>query len=97
MSSCTSLDHCYPQNAPDRKTVPGTPCHCGRRYWPGAPPRKQLRRLKAGATVVVAGAVHEGTRTVVKHLRDGDDCYVLDAAVYGRKYFERSELNEVAR
>lgn len=96
MSSCTTMDHCYPQNAPDRKTAAGTPCFCGRRTWGGVKKRAALRSLKAGATVHVAGAAHEGTRTVVRRVReDGDDCYVLDAPVYGRKYFERTEL-EVA-
>jgi hypothetical protein len=81
--TCTTLDHCCPQNAPDRKT------HAG-----GS--RRALKALKAGATVVVAGAAHEGTRTVVKFLRD-DSCYVLSAPVYGRKYYERVELEAVAQ
>lgn len=90
--TCTTLDHCYPQNAPDRKTAAGTPCYCGRRTWGGGP-RRKLQRLKAGAVVHVAGAAHEGTRTVLQHVRDaGDEHYVLDAPVYGRKYFERAEL-----
>lgn len=92
MSTCTAIDHCYPQNAPDRKTRPGTPCFCRRRTWGGAPRLKQPRRLQPGTVVTVAGAAHEGPRTVVKFLRD-DSCYVLDAPVYGRKYYEALELD----
>jgi hypothetical protein len=46
--------------------------------------------------VTVAGAAHEGTRTVLKFLRGDDSCYVLDAPVYGRRYYEAAEL-QVAR
>jgi len=96
MMTCTTLDHCYPQNAPDRKTAAGTPCYCRRRTWAGAPRIKQQRRLRAGTVVTVAGAAHEGTRTVLKALRGEASCYVLDAPVYGRRYYEAAEL-EVTR
>ena len=97
MSCCTAIDHCYPQNAPAAKTRPGTPCYCGRRTWPGAPRIRRLQRLAVGAVVQVLAAEHEGTRTVVERVReDGDYLYRTDGApVYGRKLWERAELEVV--
>jgi hypothetical protein len=94
--TCTSLDHCYPQNAPGRKTAPGTPCFCGRRAWSatGKPNRRAPRRLKVGDVVTVLGST-DGPRTIEKREReDGVDLYILDAPVAGRKYYERAELME---
>ena len=97
--TCTSLDHCYPQNAPDKKTAPGTSCFCGRRRWGAIGPVKgtakprPLRRFKVGDAVVVLGS--NEPRTVTKREReDGVDLYILDAPVAGRKYYERTELLE---
>lgn len=30
---CTSIDHCYPQNAPGGKTLPETRCYCGKKQF----------------------------------------------------------------
>lgn len=94
MSSCTSLDHCYPQNAPDAKTAPGTPCFCGDRTWCGVA-RRKLQRLTVGAVVRVVNT--DSTRTIVERVREGaEHLYRVDGApVNGRLLFERTEL-EVA-
>lgn len=93
MSSCTSLDHCYPQNAPDAKTSPGTPCFCGKRTWGGVPQLK-LQRLTVGAAVRVVNT--ESTRTIVERVREESSyLYRVDGVpVNGRLLFERSELEE---
>lgn len=91
MSSCTTLDHCYPQNAPQSSTAPGTPCFCGKRTWGGVPPLK-LQRLSVGATVRVVN--DEAQRTIVERVReDGEYLYRVDGMpVSGRLLFERAEL-----
>lgn len=91
MSSCTNMDHCYPQNAPDAKTSPGTPCFCGKRTWGGVPTQK-LQRLAVGATVRVVN--DEAQRTIVERVRDDDGyLYRVDGQpVNGRLLFERTEL-----
>lgn len=90
--TCTTLDHCYPQNAPGGHTAPGTPCYCGKRSAFGAPRRKQQRAARVGDTVTVHG---DGTeRSVVERVRDdGEWLYRVDGApVRGRLLFERNEL-----
>jgi len=94
MSTCTNMDHCYPQNAPNAKTSPGTPCFCGKRTWGGVPQLK-LQRLGVGAVVCVVN--DSAQRTIVERVReDGDYLYRVDGApVNGRLLFERAELQEV--
>lgn len=94
MSSCTTLDHCYPQNAANSSTAPGTPCYCGSRTWGGVPTPK-LQRLRVGAVVRVANNTEQ--RSIVERVRDdGGYLYRVDGApVNGRLLFERAELEVI--
>lgn len=96
--NCTTLDHCFKQNAPDGKTRPGTPCYCGRRTWPGAPRLKRTPAAQVGDIVLVVGHAAAGERYVAERVRDdGQWLYRIDGdPVRGRKLFEREEL-EVLR
>lgn len=94
--TCTAIDHCYPQNAPDRKTAAGTPCYCGRRTWGGGK-RRVVRPAQVGDVVKVLGYADAGERYVAERVRDdGQWLYKVDGApVRGRLLFERSELEVV--
>lgn len=93
---CTGLDHIYP------RTVPGTPCYCGKRTWGGRAARATVRRklgiIAVGVVVVPVRASNceANVRTVERRLRqDGETLFVLSAPVSGRIYWSAGELEVV--
>src|SRR4051812_547779 len=65
--SCTTMDHCYPQNGPGGHTVKGTRCFCGKRAWGSwddrgrplaatrAPAAPRLPRRRSLVRLVISG------------------------------------------
>ncbi len=85
--TCTTLDHVYPA------TVPGTPCHCGKRTWAGAPRSQAARRLASGTAVAIRAT---GERThVAEVVSDSGDVVYRVAREKGRTLFDRDELEIV--